>query len=756
MLLIQVLIIFFASARRSVFRIQLFDTSWIGPRESSHRQYTLASLFNLWIILILWFFSYESFITRFFYLVFAVSVIPVFLHLLFFQSYWFKGKKSHSRYKLKAVVWGMLIPVAVNFFAYKTLDQSIFHFLLFEFICLLPALLILFLSKRQANFHQRAVSVFNKFTYYQSFTFFLFSWLLVANGLSVLIFYMASYNYDQHLIARLKQYELGNKLLQKAYQNNDPTYKSLNRLFYRDSCWIRELKNSPDSSTKFIVENSTRENNASIKILNQFRVYQNDNTVRRRNFYISHARDTSFLFNNLVKETSSGTGKTYTYLRKREGAGFIALGSANLNYVLPSFFEWPGSLFWSFLAAILVFLFLLIYYVVKKLFAINLPDTKYWSELDKEILKSDSTNKLLFMIGLPGSGKLEFLKAMIKNDTYCSKELLDKNNNFIENDVLIVDMLEIPGKGSSASALLKWNRLVNKAGEYSYKLIIIKHFEYDFQNPGTSYTKLQFLEKVVFNGKSDKVIILSTIHPETMLECLNKTIGNELYKQSIERWEVLLGRFRIIIRQLSRLAGRKIMTASTYPLIRKETEYTRFLNDMSEPTLKAAPPVSMDKQNKYEEGLVFKLQAASHYYYFYIWQSLTKEEKFVLYDMAEDGMVNAYDQYTVSLLINKGVIIRINGTLKLFNQGFRNFILKGIGRAEEEIIKQKINDNSNWNKIKAPMALILLTILAFLLSSQHETSTKLITTLSALAAVVPTIINMLSSLGAGKAGQTSK
>ena len=43
------------------------------------------------------------------------------------------------------------------------------------------------------------------------------------------------------------------------------------------------------------------------------------------------------------------------------------------------------------------------------------------------------------------------------------------------------------------------------------------------------------------------------------------------------------------------------------------------------------------------DELAYKLQFTSHYFYLYIWQSFTKEEKFLLYDLAEDNLVNSFD-----------------------------------------------------------------------------------------------------------------
>jgi len=147
------------------------------------------------------------------------------------------------------------------------------------------------------------------------------------------------------------------------------------------------------------------------------------------------------------------------------------------------------------------------------------------------------------------------------------------------------------------------------------------------------------------------------------------------------------------------------------------------------------------------DSVIFKLQITSHYFYSYIWQSLTKEEKFLLYDLAEDGLVNSFDDYNLSMLICKGLIVKHHGTLMLFNKGFRNFILTAIGSTEVNRIKEQVKDNGNWGNLRAPLNLAIIAILVFLIASQQEAYTQIITYITALGAGVPAVLRILSMFG---------
>jgi hypothetical protein len=163
-------------------------------------------------------------------------------------------------------------------------------------------------------------------------------------------------------------------------------------------------------------------------------------------------------------------------------------------------------------------------------------------------------------------------------------------------------------------------------------------------------------------------------------------------------------------------------------------------------TLSHIPASDADGIGPISDSLIFKLQLTSQYFYTYIWQSLTKEEKFLLYDLAEDGLVNPYDDHNLTMLICKGLIIKPSGTLMLFNKGFRNFILTAIGNTEANRIKEQVKDNGSWGSLKTPMNLVILAILFFLLFSQQEAYSRIITYITTIGAGLTAILRIFPML----------
>ena len=123
---------------------------------------------------------------------------------------------------------------------------------------------------------------------------------------------------------------------------------------------------------------------------------------------------------------------------------------------------------------------------------------------------------------------------------------------------------------------------------------------------------------------------------------------------------------------------------------------------------------------------------------------MNAKEKYILFDLAEDGLVNLHDGYTLRILMKKGLIVRDEESwqLRLFNISFRNFILSVISSREAEKIQSQMKDGWQWSYLKTPLLLVVLAVLAFMTISQHEAFDKVFGYLSAIAAIIPVITTL--------------
>lgn len=798
-LIIELLITFFASAKRSFFKKHLFDTSWLGPKESCHEEYILAAAFNFIIVLLLIFFFFlTSFLTYLFILFISVIAVNLFLNVAFANRYKSENPDKYD-YKKKAIRCLIILIAIIDITAIIKLDQWYNSLPAYELFVFITGVIVLkagklFLDKLKGP---KQYAFLKRWNNVKSFSLMALTRLIITSGIPIVFFYLSSYNYEQNIAIRYKQSEFAKQLIQKAHDisSGDLKYIKDTLGIYIDGASIKDIDTVQitdvskfrKDSLKF--EGYTDEEKQALKILGAFRLSITHESVAEEKFYSSEEEDSSLFYNHLLRDACQTSAGTITYKHTNLPYKYLKISSSCLNYNLPGFFR-KGSIlngleFWIFLIFSLVIFYFIIHNIIKKLFAVGVPDLKKSHEVDIKILEDQKLNKLLFIIGSPGARKKDYVLQLIKlgkikspaNKALAFDSYLEMNNN-----VFIADMIHIPDSGNEKEEELHWKKYMDKVFAEKNSLIIVNHFEYNIQDPVSNRIKLNFLEKLMIDDKR-KIIILSTIHPVTFLDSAftelmkknNKSTGKNdknittIPAQDLEKWHVLLGHYRIVLMSLDHdmeltveKPHEKIIGGDSSldhepnlkverlyeEMIYKETKRGYFLNQMRQPAIEAGREIL--KNVKKEElpplpdEIVLKLQVTSHYFYMYIWQSLTREEKFLLYDLAEDNLVNSFDDYNLSMLIGKGIIMRDDGTLKLFNNGFRNFIITAIGDSEAMKIKDQIKDNGNWGKLRIPMILIILAILAFLLVSQQEAYSTLITYLAALTAGVPLVLRIFS------------
>ncbi len=842
-LVIQLFAIFLVSAKKSFFKRQFLDTTWIGPKVSCEKEYILSVVFNGCVILLLiLFFDKTSFFLYLFMLLFSVTIIPIFLNVIFARRY-AEGKRNVLQFKKMAIYSLCVFVVIITIFAYKIMDSGNFiYFTGYEIGSICLGLFIYFIRKNiyhAGNWLKTSGSlklIFGKWNYISSFALMALTRLIITSGLPVIFFYISSHNYEENLSIRYKQVDFANQLMNKFPGiSPDSILKLSNQSngVYFDGSIIEQVSAfsaQGQSSVKLVMPYSREENN-TIECFNLFRLYLTEIATKGDKFFAPGALDQPSFFNHLLAEAGLKKTGNITYRQSAVPGQFLRIQSENLNYHYPSVFKknsFYGGIFWILLAVSLVIFYFIMSSIIRKLFSLNLPELDLWKQLDSELLINKNRDQPLLVIGLPGAGKKKYLLDRIHNGEIMMDDglpfIYDKDNDGNSN-VFMAELVNIPSSGNEDAERVIWEDYTKQVFNSKNKMIIVNHFEYNIQDALSNRFKLEFLERLFLENRC-KIVILSTIHPvaflDSALDYLNNPGDNSTPSQNLERWHVLLGHYRIVVLPMQLQSdyliknpligniiykssgngipgvvitikgenekaatmsdGQFILPHKHFPftivaalegyqlkeveinntdnllnieleqgpsfrsaqLIRQETNHTYFLKNTQGPAFNAGKKLSEETRIAKFDELAFKLQVSSHYFYMYIWQSLTKEEKFLLYDLAEDNLVNSFDDYNLSMLIAKGVVIKSDGTLKLFNKGFRNFILTAIGNSEVIKIKNQIKDNGNWSTLKYPLQLIIVAILAFLLTSQEEAFAKIITYVAALGAGVPAVLKLFT------------
>ncbi|MDO1451788.1 hypothetical protein Q0590_36275 [Rhodocytophaga aerolata] len=157
---------------------------------------------------------------------------------------------------------------------------------------------------------------------------------------------------------------------------------------------------------------------------------------------------------------------------------------------------------------------------------------------------------------------------------------------------------------------------------------------------------------------------------------------------------------------------------------------------------------SMESQflsNKVSQGdIILKIQSIARTHYQCLWKACTREEQYILYDIAQDGLVNSKNTQVIIALIEKGLLV-YDGTLWIMNHSFRNYILTTISPEEVSKMKSEALTSGAWSAIKGPLILVVIALVGFLSLTQQETYKQAIALLGTLTATIPIMIQLLGS-----------
>ncbi|HEX6226884.1 MAG TPA: DUF5336 domain-containing protein, partial [Chryseolinea sp.] len=350
---------------------------------------------------------------------------------------------------------------------------------------------------------------------------------------------------------------------------------------------------------------------------------------------------------------------------------------------------------------------------------------------DRELLQEPLLNNHLFIIGLPFSGERDYV---------------DKLHPPEKHKRLVIDLIEVSNGD-------QWNVVVSeKAANEKYEIIIVDHFEYDFQNQNCNNSKLILMEKLFLMWKK-KIVILSTIHPSQFLECYESDAKLK------ERWNTIFSHFYNIYYPLQkeRLTKAAIMkeykidgkkwtrNEHYYEFIERECSHGLFLQNLK-PAIYSLVDIA-NKNNLTIEELSDKVKSLSYTYYTSIWASCSKDERFLIYDLAEDGLVNVKNDESIIQLIYKGIFIQ-RRTLSIMNRSFRNFVISNVNPAEVLEMRKETLSYGTWSRLKGPILFILIIAVLFLLYTQKGFSDQVMAFLTSIAAGIPLIIKLLALIEA--------
>lgn len=427
----------------------------------------------------------------------------------------------------------------------------------------------------------------------------------------------------------------------------------------------------------------------------------------------------------------------------------ISLASAVPVFHFPFFGNtgWEHVLrFWTLLLLAVIILHFVMRFFVGKLFLHEKYSRRRSMRFDETFFEKIEPGYKAYVTGMPSAGKSAYFTAMCKDLPH----------------VYYVDFVKLDKE--QISEMLTG---IIKSGP---GVVLLDHFEHNMTDPADSDFKLEVVEQLVAN-KEKKVIIISSLQPVVFLNILEETGAAEpenkaSYDRRYERWSRALAAFYDFIFPLSGYdssasplshqftdeSGNRIPVNDEFSLLRqveKECDHGVFLRcigmELYRELLNRGETRSesnIDLFLRKREEIIIRTQRLAENYYRSIWDHLTIEEQFVIYDLAQDGLVNSKNFDIVEALIDKGLVIYTN-KLRVMNRSFRNFILCTTGPGEIARLENRVRESGAWNKLKMPLILVVCSLLLFIVKSDNS---RLFGYFSAFTALVPVVVGLFGYL----------
>ncbi|HEX5151239.1 MAG TPA: hypothetical protein VFW07_07310 [Parafilimonas sp.] len=790
---LDLFIIVVASSRRSLLKKQYFATGWLWPRADAGNEYGMAAVFNCFLIalMILIPLCHFHFFNYLFYLFLLFSCIPlstIFINSLFLHKYKAEKNDVYQRYKTRCNRATVFFLVVVNFFGLMLMGLSAYwHVLLVEGFIGISGLL-LFIFHKQKTTSRKNIIPFPK-GYVNRYTLMVFTRLVLTSAIPVIFFLTASYNFENNLLARYRLYDFKKQLQQKFPGILLPDDAKLPKAVYNDSVWIysycntkrdtgSDIKSDTGSNTKNDTalcncpppdKTLSKNEKNTARLFNAFGLYFGDiSGVNNDNFYKTVSDDSTLYFNNFFDSalhTKKGNRLCVERNNRQIPASkkFFQVSSANVNYVFPRSMPYKGFVFWLLLLAAMLGFYCLLREVIIKICSLKLGQIPVFEENDgivKELL--GNKQQLIWIKGVPAEELVYKIRACAGKRIRClnfdeiafddkkSKDIILKKLN---EDEYTLDLKMGEAKKSG------WSETKSDVINDQANLVIVQHIENNPDDLKTLAEKARCINYLLSNHK--KVIIISGMHPVRMYEIINRKTEEVFTDPAITEMNALLTSAVVVVAPLIKniysdtdIAGDEKSDKALRLMLDQETKFTAYLRKLRR-TLKDQLAV-MSAQDFIEDRLTLRIQALAENYYMKIWKSLSSDEKFILYDLAADGLVNITNTFAVGQLMNKGLIIKEEGRMHIFNRSFRNFIVSTVDDKEIALLQQIHRKQSNWSNLQTPLILIVLAVFLFLAIAQEGIYSKVIGVITAVAGGIPTLLKLVSMFGVQANDKTGK
>ncbi|MEM7551516.1 MAG: hypothetical protein AAF363_17670 [Bacteroidota bacterium] len=289
-------------------------------------------------------------------------------------------------------------------------------------------------------------------------------------------------------------------------------------------------------------------------------------------------------------------------------------------------------------------------------------------------------------------------------------------------------------------------------------IVFVEHFEFAYNSKKLNRIKLHLLKYMV-DRKNISVVISSEINATKLLDFYEDKIHEleaglqknpnannfprlktelEQLEEDSRKWQHVLGSFAKIILPMRKFDDNHEQLQS---------------GDYHDYIMRLAP---FDGPKLDDDDKILTVQEISYPFYFAIWNSLSKHERYIVYDIARDNFVNTSNVTGIQNLLNKGILV-YDDSLRLMNDSFTNFVLSKVNSDEALEMEMESRKKGAWGSVSIILILLIVSLMVFLYFGQQSVIYDLSAVVTSLGAILGFLIRFggIFSFGGSKGSSHS-
>lgn len=241
----------------------------------------------------------------------------------------------------------------------------------------------------------------------------------------------------------------------------------------------------------------------------------------------------------------------------------------------------------------------------------------------------------------------------------------------------------------------KWAELLDLNTVPHQTLIEIRHFEYTTGDPDIDNQKLLLVERLISRNDTQVAVIMTV------------NASPEDYRRQFPGLEAIDLRWEPF-QWLAAYAGpaRDLIWKECGPLPALWPIGAQLARDIDTDAVLS------------EDSIAAEVLERADPYYHLIWSECSKEQKFVLAQLAVDGLLNPANGRSVRQLVRRGLIAK-DPQFRILNESFRRFLRSA---ATSELKQEWLHESrqSGWGRAHGAVLTTMVLIGVFLLATQNE------------------------------------